>query len=126
MNNSILEIKKVKKNFQHKNGLIEIFKHVTLNIEKGDLVALVGPSGSGKSTLLNMISLIDTPTSGQIIFNNNNVKDLNEKNKADIRKKNISMIFQGNNLLADFTALENVLLPLLIRGEKIKFSQKKS
>ena len=126
MNNSILEIKKVKKNFQHKNGLIEIFKHVTLNIEKGDLVALVGPSGSGKSTLLNMISLIDTPTSGQIIFNNNNVKDLNEKNKADIRKKNISMIFQGNNLLADFTALENVLLPLLIRGEKIKFSQKKA
>ena len=70
MNNNILEIKKINKNFQHRNGLIKIFKNVSFNIKKGDLVALVGPSGSGKSTLLNMISLIDSPTSGQIIFNN--------------------------------------------------------
>ena len=126
MNSNILEIKKINKNFQHRNGLIEIFKNVTLNIKKGDLVALVGPSGSGKSTLLNIISLIDTPTSGQIIFNNRDIKNLNEKNKNDIRKKNISMIFQDNNLLADFTALENVLMPLIIREEKIKSSQKKA
>ena len=126
MNNNILEIKKINKNFHHRNGLIEIFKNVTLNIKKGDLVALVGPSGSGKSTLLNMISLIDNPSSGQIIFNNKDIKNLKEENKNDIRKKNISMIFQGNNLLADFTALENVLMPLIIRDEKIKLSQKKA
>ena len=126
MNSNILEIKKINKNFQHRNGLIEIFKNVTLNIKKGDLVALVGPSGSGKSTLLNIISLIDTPTSGQIILNNKDVKNLNEENKDDIRKKNVSMIFQDNNLLADFTALENVLMPLIIREEKIKLSQKKA
>jgi lipoprotein-releasing system ATP-binding protein len=126
MNSNILEIKKINKNFQHRNGLIEIFKNVTLNIKKGDLVALVGPSGSGKSTLLNMISLIDIPTSGQIILNNRDIKDLNEENKDDIRKKNISMIFQENNLLTDFTALENVLMPLIIRGEKIKLSKKKA
>ena len=76
MNNNILEVKKINKNFQHRKGIIQIFKNVTLNIKKGDLVALVGPSGSGKSTLLNMISLIDTPTSGQIIFNNKNMKNL--------------------------------------------------
>jgi len=126
MNNNILEVKKVNKNFQHKNGLVEIFKNVTFKVKRGDLVALVGPSGSGKSTLLNMISLIDNPSSGQIIFNNKGIKNLKEENKNDIRKKNISMIFQGNNLLADFTALENVLMPLIIRDEKIKLSQKKA
>ena len=126
MNNNILEVKKVNKNFQHKNGLVEIFKNVTFKVKRGDLVALVGPSGSGKSTLLNMISLIDTPTSGQIIFNNKDIKNLNEENKNEIRKKHISMIFQENNLLTDFTALENVLMPLIIRNEEIKLSKKKA
>jgi len=105
MISNILEIKKISKKFQHKNRLIEIFKNVTLNIKKGDLVALVGPSGSGKSTLLNIISLIDTPTSGQILFNNADIKNLSEANKNEIRKKHISMIFQDNNLLSDFTAI---------------------
>ena len=126
MNNNILEIKKINKSFQHINRVIKIFKNLTLNIKKGDLVALVGPSGSGKSTLLNMISLIDTPTSGKIIFNNKDMSNLDEDSKDNIRKKNISMIFQDNNLLTDFTALENVFLPLLIRKEKIKSSQKKA
>jgi ABC-type lipoprotein export system ATPase subunit len=126
MNSNILEIKKINKNFQHRNGLIKIFKNVTLNIKKGDLVAIVGPSGSGKSTLLNMISLIDTPTTGKILFNNKDLVNLNSETKDNIRKKHISMIFQDNNLLADFTALENVLMPLIIRGEKIKLSQKKA
>ena len=126
MNNNILEIKKINKNFQHRNGLIEIFKNVNVNIKKGDLVALVGPSGSGKSTLLNMISLIDEPTSGQIILNNENIKSLSKENKDNIRKKNISMIFQDSNLLADFTALENVLIPLIIREEEINLSRKKA
>ena len=126
MNSNILELKKINKNFQHRNGLIKIFKNITLSIKKGDMVALVGPSGSGKSTLLNMISLIDTPTTGKIIFNNKDVGSLNVENKDNIRKKNISMIFQDNNLLADFTALENVLMPLIIREEKMKLSQKKA
>tara|TARA_B110000967_G_C18782218_1_gene508880 strand:+ start:358 stop:1041 length:684 start_codon:yes stop_codon:yes gene_type:complete len=126
MSSYILEVKDINKKFRHRNGIIEIFKNVTLSIKKGDLVALVGPSGSGKSTLLNMISLIDTPTSGQIIFNNKDIKNLNENSKSDIRKKHISMIFQNNNLLTDFTALENVLMPLIIREEKIKLSKKKA
>ena len=126
MNNIILEIKKVNKNFQHKKGLIKIFTNINLNIKKGDLVALVGPSGSGKSTLLNMISLIDSPTSGQILFKNKDVKNLSTEKKENIRKNYISMIFQGNNLLTDFTVLENVLMPLIIREEKTKLSLKKA
>jgi ABC-type lipoprotein export system ATPase subunit len=126
MTSSILKINKINKNFQHRNGLIEIFKNVSLSIKRGDLVALVGPSGSGKSTLLNMISLIDTPTSGQIIFDNKDMRNLKEENKDNIRKKHISMIFQNNNLLTDFTALENVLMPLIIKEEKITLSRKKA
>jgi ABC-type lipoprotein export system ATPase subunit len=126
MNSNILEIKKINKNFQHRNGLIKIFKNVSFNIKKGDLVALVGPSGSGKSTLLNMISLIDLPTSGKIIFNKTDVQNLNKKNQDDIRKNYISMIFQDNNLLTDFTALENVLMPLIIRDKKNNTSLKKA
>ena len=87
MNSNILELKKINKNFQHRNGLIKIFKNITLSIKRGDMVALVGPSGSGKSTLLNMISLIDTPTTGKIIFNNKDVGNLNVESKDNIRKK---------------------------------------
>jgi ABC-type lipoprotein export system ATPase subunit len=125
MNNNILKINKIKKSYEHKNGKIKIFKDISLEIKKGDLVALVGPSGSGKSTLLNMISLLDRADSGDIFFNNINLKKLNEDEKNSIRKKNISVIFQNNNLLNDFTALENVIMPLIIRDEnKIKSREK--
>lgn len=126
MNKNILKINKIKKSFNHKNGKIEIFKDISLEIKKGDLVALVGPSGSGKSTLLNMISLLDTPDTGEILFNNINLRKLNDNEKDHIRKKNISLIFQNNNLLNDFTAIENVIMPLIIRDEDKKKSYEKA
>ena len=126
MSKNILKIKNVKKFFNHKNGIVEIFKDISLDIKKGDLVALVGPSGSGKSTLLNIVSLLDKPDSGEIFFNNINLKKLNDDEKDDIRKKNISFIFQNNNLLNDFTAIENVVMPLIIRNENKKKSYLKA
>ena len=117
MNRNILEIKRIKKFFKHKNGIIKIFNEINLNIKRGDLVALVGPSGSGKSTLLNIISLLDTPNSGQIFFKGKNLKNLNEEEKNYVRKNQISIIFQNNNLLNDFTALENVMMPLIIKNK---------
>ena len=126
MNKNILKINKIKKSFNNKNGKIEIFKDISLEIKKGDLVALVGPSGSGKSTLLNMISLLDTPDAGEILFNNINLRKLNDNEKDHIRKKNISLIFQNNNLLNDFTAIENVIMPLIIRDEDKKKSYEKA
>ena len=125
MNKNILKIQKIKKSFQHKNGKIKLFKDVSLEIKRGDLVALVGPSGSGKSTLLNIISFLDKADSGEIFFNNTNLKKLNENEKNQMRKKNISVIFQNNNLLSDFTALENVVMPLLIKDEDKKKSNEK-
>ena len=103
MNKNILELKKIKKNFIHRNGSIEIFNDVNLKIKKGDLIALVGPSGCGKSTFLNMISFLDISTSGSIVFQGTNIKNLNNSQKSEIRKKKISKKFQDNNLLSDFT-----------------------
>ena len=123
---NLLETLKIKKSFNHKNGLIKIFDNVNLKINRGELIALIGPSGSGKSSLLNILSLIDTPTSGKVIFEGKDVTKINENEKSEIRKRKISMIFQGNNLLSDFTCIENVLMPLVIRGEEINKSKKKA
>ncbi|MDC1096567.1 ATP-binding cassette domain-containing protein [Pelagibacteraceae bacterium] len=117
MNKYILETFKLTKNFKHKNGLIKVFRNVNLKIKSGELIALVGPSGSGKSSLLHLLSLLDSPSSGRIKFENVDSKHINEEDKNKIRKNKISMIFQDNNLLADFTAIENILMPLLIRDE---------
>ena len=126
MNKNILKIQNVKKFFNHKNNIVEIFKDISFDIKKGDLVALVGPSGSGKSTLLNMISLLDKPDAGEIFFNDINLNQLTEDKKNHIRKKNISIIFQNNNLLNDFTAVENVVMPLIIKNEDKKKSYLKA
>ena len=126
MSKILLETKKVQKDFDHRNGLIKILKDIDLKLKPGELVAIVGPSGSGKSTLINLLGLLDNPSSGSIIFTGVDTKNLNEKNKSEIRRKKISIIFQDNNLLTDFSAIENVLMPLLIRGEKYKDSYEKA
>ena len=126
MNKTIIEIKNLKKNFEHRNGTIELFSGLNLKINKGDLVALVGPSGSGKSSFLHLLALLDDPSNGQIIFKNTNTKNFNDDQKNIMRSENISMIFQDNNLLSDFTALENVMMPLIIKGKNLNKSKNKA
>jgi len=117
MNKTLIETINLKKTYEHINGRITLFNNINLKIKHGDLIALVGPSGSGKSSLLHLIALLDDPTTGKILINNKEIKNLDDNQKDEIRRKNISIIFQDNNLLTDFTALENVMMPLLIRGE---------
>ena len=126
MTKHILQVKNLSKKYKHKENYIDLFKNVNLNIGKGSLIALTGPSGSGKSSFLHILALLDSPTNGKIIINNNETKDLKDVEKDNLRSKNISIIFQDNNLLSDFTAIENVMMPLIIKGEKISLIVKKA
>ena len=117
MNKIILETINLKKSFDHRNGTIDLFNKVNLKVKRGELVALTGPSGSGKSSFLHLLALLDYPTKGRVVLDNKDTKDLKDEKKDEIRRKKISIIFQDNNLLSDFTAFENVIMPLIIRGE---------
>ena len=121
-----IELINLKKTFEHSNGAITLFNNFNINIKEGELVALVGPSGSGKSSLLHILALLDEPTYGKIILNNIDTKKLTNFKKDEMRRKNISIIFQDNNLLTDFTAIENVKMPLIIKGENRQIISKKA
>ncbi len=122
MTNNILKIKNLNKHFLHNEKKVEVLKNLNFSISKGELIALTGPSGSGKSTLLHMISLIEKPSSGSIFFKKKDTKDLTAEDVDKIRKFQISLIFQNNNLISDLSVVENVMLPLIIRNENPKKS----
>ncbi|MEC7150806.1 MAG: ABC transporter ATP-binding protein [Pseudomonadota bacterium] len=126
MNKILLETSNLKKCFEHNSGTITLFDNLNLKVSEGELVALVGPSGSGKSSLLHLLALLDEPTKGKIILERKETKNLSDKQKDFIRRKSVSIIFQDNNLLTDFTAKENVMMPLIIRGEKKKIISEKA
>ncbi|MFZ2941388.1 MAG: ABC transporter ATP-binding protein [Leptotrichiaceae bacterium] len=114
MNNTIFELKNVNKEYKTKVEIIEVLKNISLELNQGDFISIQGKSGSGKTTLLNIIGLLDTPTSGEIKFDNNNINYSNEKIKNIIRNKKIGFVFQFHYLLNEFTAFENVMIPALI------------
>tara|TARA_Y100000590_G_scaffold171531_1_gene196189 strand:+ start:704 stop:1387 length:684 start_codon:yes stop_codon:yes gene_type:complete len=116
MNNEIIKLSKISKSFLGANKKIEVLKNINITINKGELISLTGPSGSGKSTLLHIIALLDQPSEGEVFYDKENLSLTNNDKKDMIRKKGISIIYQQNNLLADFTALENVAIPLLNNG----------
>ena len=118
MNKEILKLTKISKKFTGSRKDIIVLKNVNLKINKGELVSLTGPSGSGKSTLLHIIALLDQPTSGEIFFKKKSFSKSNDDERDLVRKKGISIIYQQNNLLSDFTALENVAIPLVNNGYK--------
>ena len=95
---------------------VRALDYVSVSIEEGEFVAIIGQSGSGKSTLMNMLGCLDVPTSGKYILNGQDVSDLNDDELSDIRNQEIGFIFQGFNLIPNLTALENVELPLIYRG----------
>ena len=126
MTKTILEVLNLKKIFEHKNGTIELFNKVNLKIKEGDLIALVGPSGSGKSSFLHLLALLDDPSKGKILLKNKDTANFSDEEKNQARRNNISIIFQDNNLLTDFNALENVMMPLIIKGEETNTSIQKA
>lgn len=113
---TVLEIANLKKSFTQANQKIEVIKEANITINAGELVALVGPSGSGKTTMLQIIGLLDSADEGKISINNIDVTKANDEVRTKIRKKNIGFVYQSHHLLPEFSALENVALPLLIQN----------
>ena len=116
----LIELKQITRTYHIGESTVSALRGVDLSIERGEFVAVWGPSGSGKTTLLNLIGAIDDPTSGQLFFDGNEVITLSDNQKADLRNTSVGFIFQQFNLVPVLTALENVMLPLQIRGIPVK------
>jgi lipoprotein-releasing system ATP-binding protein len=113
-------------NIHKKYGTLEVLKGVSIEIKKGEIVSIVGASGAGKTTLLQILGTLDTPDSGEILFNETRVDKLKSSDLAKFRNEKMGFVFQFHHLLPEFTALENVCLPALINGKSQKDAQKKA
>ncbi|QXE90679.1 ABC transporter ATP-binding protein [Geomonas subterranea] len=115
---SLLEVKNLFKSYGTGEAKVEVLKGIDLSVAAGDTIALVGPSGAGKSTLLHVMGTIDRPTSGEVLFDGEKIFNLADQPLAAFRNRSIGFVFQFHHLLPEFSALENVMMPLLIGGEK--------
>ena len=118
---SIIKAVNLSKSFFLKKNL-NILKKINIEIKKGELVALLGPSGSGKSTFLHLIALLDQPSNGEIYFEGKKTSQMNDVEKDQVRGKKISIVYQQNNLLSDFTSLENVAIAMISSGKNKEFA----
>src|ERR1700723_2097804 len=112
----LLRAENLRKVFRSGNQEIVPLDGINLTIGRGEIVAIVGPSGAGKSTLLHLLAALDTPTSGTVYFAGDSLRDLAERNLAEYRNRAVGFVWQRHHLLPDFTAAENVAMPLLVRG----------
>jgi len=108
----MIDCKNITKSF----GTLQVLKGIDLTISQGEIVAIVGPSGAGKTTLLQIMGTLDKPDSGEIFYGTTNINQIKDKELAAFRNKNIGFVFQFHQLLPEFTALENVMIPALIGG----------
>jgi len=123
---NFIRIKKLNKSYIQGKNELKILNNINLSIEPGENIALVGPSGCGKSTFLQIIGLLDKPDSGEINYLSLNYANTSDKKRTLFRKKHIGFIYQFHHLLPEFTAEENVMLPLIINGYSIKDAKKES
>lgn len=120
------EIKNLSKAYREAASQTQALRDVSFSLEPGSILFVTGPSGSGKSTLLHLLGGLDTPTKGEVRFNQKNIFDLSEGERCILRNQSMGFVFQFHHLLADFTALENVAMPLMIGGVAKKAALKKS
>ena len=123
---SLIETKDLWKTYQMSAETVHALRRVSITIEKGEYVAIMGPSGSGKSTLMNLIGCLDTPSQGEYYLNNRRVSQMNDDELANIRNREIGFVFQTFNLLPRATALHNVELPLIYNGTSTLDRKKKA
>ena len=124
----ILSCNDLKKSYKSESGSedLQILRGVNLEIHMGEIAAIVGTSGSGKSTLLHILGGLDTPTSGDVYWNRQSIYDHNADQLAELRNSHVGFVFQFHHLLPEFTAVENVMMPALIKGDPFKSSEKRA
>lgn len=115
-NTVLLQAVDIYKEYSNGERTLPVLQRISLSIERGEFLVIVGASGAGKSTLLHILGILDTPTSGEVLYRGINLITLNKKKQAEMRNRFFGFVFQFYHLLPDFTALENVLLPTLIGG----------
>ncbi|MCX7337144.1 MAG: ABC transporter ATP-binding protein [Pelagibacterales bacterium] len=126
MTDIFLKLKNIQKKYIDASKNIQVLNGVNLSFSKNNIISLIGPSGSGKSTLLHILGLLETVDQGEYFFNNVNLIDLKDDQKTIYRRKNISIVYQFNNLISDLRAIDNVILPLLINNLDKNESLKKA
>jgi len=122
----LIELQGVCKEYRLGETVVQALKGVDLKVERREFVAVWGPSGSGKSTLCNLIGMLDTPTSGVMLFSGRAVTELSDNTRSEIRNNSVGFVFQSFNLVPVLSALENVMLPLQIRGEETAVARQKA
>jgi lipoprotein-releasing system ATP-binding protein len=118
----MIEIRNIKKSF----GSLEVLKGIDLTIEKGEVVSIVGPSGAGKTTLLQIMGTLDQPDAGSVLINDIDTTQLSQKKLSDFRNRHIGFVFQFHQLLPEFTALENIMIPAYIAGASNKAARQRA
>ncbi len=113
---NIIECRSVSFSYNEGNNKTEVLKNLNFEIKSGETTAIIGQSGCGKSTLLNLMAGLDTPTDGDVLITNTNISKISEKDRTELRAKNLGFVYQFHHLLNDFSSLYNVALPLLIMG----------
>ena len=122
----VISLNDVSKSYWQADKEISVLNNINLEIEEGEMISITGPSGSGKTTLLNIIALIDSLDSGKLNIFENDLSNINEKEKSKFRKNNFGFVYQSNNLFEDFNALDNVALPLILNDYNKNDAYKKS
>tara|TARA_Y100001001_G_scaffold90772_1_gene88579 strand:- start:889 stop:1545 length:657 start_codon:yes stop_codon:yes gene_type:complete len=126
MSELIFKCSNISKSFDQGNKTVEVLKNIDFTLEQSTSVSIVGPSGSGKTTFLNVLSGLDSPSAGKVFYKEKDINNLNDKERASIRNKEIGFVYQFHHLLPEFTALENVSLPMLISGLNMEEANEKS
>ena len=123
---SIISVTALTKRFVDGGISLEVLRNIHLEVKSGEMIAVVGPSGSGKSTLLHLLGGLDTPSSGRVIINGVNIHELSGKARDNLRNRYLGFVYQFHHLLPEFSALENVAMPLLIGGTTVQVASNKA